>query len=427
MRASLLLLLLALPAGAETTVTILHFSDYHSHALPFHTDQGERGGIARAVAYLRKEKRAGALVFNGGDTINKGAPPWSDKYQCAEWPWLNGIVDAMAFGNHDVDYGREAFERCAAAVKYPILSANTEGFRGHATFDVRGVRIGVFALAGKDFARLVQVPLEYRDPIAVAREAVRVLRDEQGADAVVMIGHQLVEDDYALAREVPGIDVIFGSHSHLERDLTQIPGTGTVYISPSQYLTHISRVELTVGDEGVRNVRGSLVRVDASMPEDRTIARRVRKMQRDLERDPRYRALFVPIGRLDTPLSTGEVAKATVAIMREATSADIAIATKSTFRGAMPAGVITLEMLHGVLPYENEVIVCSMSGEQAGRLLEVAGEKSYVAGSVAQRDRSYRVAATDYMTDIAYRDAFECDKEKAGITIRQAFSKVLKK
>src|SRR5688500_10215775 len=128
MRRLLLLLLLAIPAAAETRVTLLHISDYHSHALPFYTEEGERGGIARAIGYLRAEKRRGALVFSGGDTINKGAPAWSDKYGCADWPFWNGIVDAMAFGNHDADYGWDAFENCRASVRYPILSANTAGF-----------------------------------------------------------------------------------------------------------------------------------------------------------------------------------------------------------------------------------------------------------------------------------------------------------
>ena len=96
-----------------TRITLLHFSDYHSHALPFYSEGREaQGGIARALAYLRAEKRRGALVFSGGDMINKGSPAWSDKYQCAEWPWFNGIIDAMALGNHDPDYGIAAFQRC---------------------------------------------------------------------------------------------------------------------------------------------------------------------------------------------------------------------------------------------------------------------------------------------------------------------------
>jgi len=44
MRGLLVLLLIAIPIAAETKVTLLHFSDYHSHALPFYTEEGERAG-----------------------------------------------------------------------------------------------------------------------------------------------------------------------------------------------------------------------------------------------------------------------------------------------------------------------------------------------------------------------------------------------
>lgn len=425
----LLLLLFALPLSAQT-VTLLHLSDYHSHALPFYTDEGERGGIARAIGYLRAHKRAGALVFSGGDTINKGAPAWSDKYGCAEWPWFNGILDAMAFGNHDADYGREAFDRCRAAVSYPILSANTDGFRGSAVFTVRGVRIGVFALAGGDFPKLVKVPgFTFSDPMAAARETVRKLREEEKASVVVMIGHQEVDDDYAMAKAIPGIDLIFGSHSHLKRDLTQIPGTNTTYISPSQYLTYVSRVELDVKDGRVTAVRGGVVPIDASLAEDRRIARRVTRMQRELERDPKYSELFVPIAKLGAPISTEALARRTVDLMREVARADVALSTKSSFRSPLPAGPLTMELLLGALPYENEIVVCTMTGEQVRRLLEVAGEDSYVSRLVTEIEaaKSYRVATTDYLAYVAYKEAFGCEKTMTGLKVREELRKSLTK
>jgi 5'-nucleotidase len=421
----LLLFLTALPLSADTTVTLLHFSDYHSHALPFYTDEGERGGIARAIGYLRAQKRAGALVFSGGDMVNQGSPAWSDKYQCGEeWPWLNGIVDAMALGNHDVDYGWEAFERCRKRVRYPILSANTSGFRGTAVFEVRGIRIGVFALAGDDFRKLVKVPLTFGDPVAAAKEAVRTLRDER-ADAVVMIGHQEADADYELARAVPGIDVIFGTHSHLKRDLVQISGTTTTFISPSQYLTYISRVELTVADGRVKSVRGGLVPVDESLPEDPRIARRVANMQRDLERDPQYRDFFTAIGRLDAPLSMEALARRTVDVMRDVTKADVALSTKSSFRQPLPTGPLTMEVLRAAMPYDNEIVVCTMPGTQLQRVLDAAGPESYVTALTIDPSRTYRVATTDYVAHVAYKDVFACDVTPTRLRARDEMRKRL--
>ncbi len=427
-RKLVLLSLLALPALAQkpATVTLLHFSDYHSHALPFYTEEGERGGIARAVAYLRNEKRRGALVFSGGDMINKGAPAWSDKYTCVEWPWLNGIVSAMAFGNHEADYGLERFQQCRDAVTYPILGANVTGFRGYSVFESRGARIGVFAIAGPDFPQLVTEPaFRFGDSVAAAREAVRELREKERVDLVVMIGHEHQDADYALARAVPGIDVIFGSHSHLMRELTKIPETETWFISPSQYLTFISRIEVTIESHRVTAVRGGLVPVDAKMREDRTVARRVRTLQRELEKDPHYETLFRPIGTLANALSVDALAKLTLETMRAVSQSDVALSTMSSFRGPLPRGTLTMELLQGALPYDNEIVTCTMRGDQLQRVLDFSSETFAAGVPPVDPERTYRVATTDYLAFVAYKDVFLCETARTGTRVRDELRKRL--
>ena len=160
-----------LPVGAgETRITVLHFSDYHSHALPYFSEHSpDQGGIARALGYIQSVKAAqkNVLVLNGGDMWNLGTPAWSDKYypDCTEWRWLSDAVDVMAFGNHDADYGWDALIACRGRVRYPILSGNlvdatgapllTSAGKSYVVKQVGDVRIGIFALAGPDFVRLV--------------------------------------------------------------------------------------------------------------------------------------------------------------------------------------------------------------------------------------------------------------------------------
>jgi 5'-nucleotidase len=432
--------LLFVSAGAQartTHVTLLHFSDYHSHALPFYSEgREEQGGIARAIGYLRAEKRRGALVFSGGDTINKGSPAWSDKYRCAEWPWFNGIIDAMALGNHEPDYGFDEMQSCLRGIRYPVLSANTTGFVSSRVFVRNGICIGVFAIAGSDFKTLVKDPLlHFGDPVAAARDAVRDLREKQHADAVIMIGHEQLEDDFALARAVPGIDLIFGSHSHLKRDLMPIEGTGTWFISPFQYLTYVSRLVLTFEGRKLTNVTGHLVPVDTRMPLDRTIAARVANMQRDLEHDPQYAPLFAVITTLPAPLSVDELAQRTVEIMRDSTHADLALSTSSSFRQALPPGRLTVEALRAAMPYDNEIVVYSLPGDVVQKLLAYgasrAGSDSFaiVAAPVTiDPARTYRVATTDFLarTAVGYRDFFAgVTAETPGLHVREEVRKRL--
>lgn len=427
-RTLFLSLLFAVASAAYgQTVTLLHFSDYHSHALPFYSEgKAGQGGIARAIGYLERQKKRGAVVFSGGDMMNKGAPAWSDRYGCVEWEWLNGIADAMAFGNHDADYGYDAFAKCRDAVRYPVLSANTAGFQPYTVIESKGVRIGVFAVAGPDFPTLVRVPeLRFGDPVSAARETVRRLREEERADAVVLIGHQHSHDDFELARAVPGIDLIFGTHSHLEHDLTKIPGTDTWFISPFQYLTYISRVELTFKGKRLEGVRGRLVRVDRTLPLHRAVAKRVAVLQRELESDPRFAALFVPFTTLKAPIDVADLARLTVRLMRERAGADVALSTASSFRQALPAGPIDAETLRNALPYDNEIVVAELPAGRARALLEYARSQrgdffAFADGSVG--GERVVVATTDYLARVAegYRDFFSgVALRRTGLRVRE--------
>jgi 5'-nucleotidase len=425
-------------ANARTThVTLLHFSDYHSHALPFYSEGREgQGGIARAIGYLRAQKQHGALVFSGGDMMNKGSPAWSDKYRCAEWPWFNGVIDVMAFGNHDPDYGIGELEGCLQTIRYPVLSANTSGFKGTRVFVVDGIRVGVFAVAGSDFKTLVKEPaFHFGDPVAAARDAVRELREKKHADVVVMIGHEHLDDDFALARAVPGIDLIFGTHSHLKRELTRIEGTSTWFISPFQYLTYISRVVLTFDGHKLTGVTGKLIPVDARMPADKTIARRVAAMQRELERDPNYAPLFATIGTLSAPLPVDALAQRTVEIMRDAAHADVALSTASSFRQDLPAGRVTMESLRAAMPYDNEILIYTLRGDVVEKLLGYGksrqGSDSFAivaAPKTIDPGGMYRVATTDYLARVApgYRDFFAgLTVETPGLRVRDELRKRL--
>ncbi|HEU4521981.1 MAG TPA: bifunctional UDP-sugar hydrolase/5'-nucleotidase [Thermoanaerobaculia bacterium] len=416
-----------------TTVTLLHFSDYHSHALPFYSEEGsDRGGFARAIGYLGRHKQDGALVFSGGDMMNKGAPAWSDRYRCAEWKWLNGIVDAMAFGNHEADYGYADFARCRDASSFPVLSANTAGFPPSTVLETDGLRIGVFAVAGPDFPSLVRVPeLRFGDPVAAARETVRALREDAKVDVVVLIGHEHGADDFELARAVPGIDLIFGTHSHLRQELTQIPGTKTWFISSGQYLTWISRVEMTFEEGALSQVRGRLIPVDSRMRANRTIAARLDAMQKDLVRDPSYRDLFVRQATLPAAMPADRLGQLAVDLMREAADADLAISTRSSFRKPLPPGPIDMETLQGALPYDNEIVVAELPGRRVRELLQYASTRdgdsaSYTSGS-ADGER-VRVATTDYLALVAsgYRDFFAgATVTRTGVRVREQVRKHL--
>lgn len=439
-------------SGCARTVTLVHFSDYHSHAVPFYAN-GERdaAGIARAVAYIEPlSRRDDVLVFNGGDTINRGAPAFSDRYRCIEWPWWNGIVDAMAFGNHDADYGAEAFRECAKSAAYPILSANMLDAGGvplfapngkrYAVFERRGVRIGVFALAGDDFAQLLKPetsPAEgvrYADRAVTAREIVRELRDVEKVNAVVLIGHAHNHEDEALAKKVPGIDLVLGTHSHIVADLHRIEGTSTWMIASGQYLEHLSRVDLRFERGKLASVAGEVVTMSAAMPEDAATKRKVVELEKALESDPAFAPLFVVAGTLDRELSIEAInernallGEFVMRVVRDASDSDIAMSTSSSFRAALAPGAVREADLRDALPYDNAILRYEVDGatlvaildraislrgtdsfvQFAGVTLGATGAGSVVDGVPIDLAKRYTIATTDYLAKVSpYRDLF---------------------
>jgi 5'-nucleotidase / UDP-sugar diphosphatase len=447
---------------ARTTVRIVAFSDYHSHALPFTSEgRADQGGIARAVAYLKEARRQPrTLVVSGGDMVNRGSPLWSDVYGCVEWRWLGGLVDVVALGNHDVDYGWEAFTRCREAARAPVLAANLVDGSGHPLLgadgkaylveDVGGIRIGFFALGGPDLARLVRpenLPpgAHWLDPIPVARDVVATLRDREKVNAVVFIGHQAREDDEAMARAVPGIDLILGTHSHYKGALATIPGTRTAMISPYQYLAYVSDVTLEFDGGRLKRANGTLVPMSADKPPDPAVATDVARLQGEMvaAHADRFRVIGrTESGLSDAGVSTGEspIGNWATEVLRRSAGAQAFMATASGFRGGLPSGEVTLEDFYAAIPYTNKVVVAELTGrqvldlvalsvartgsdgfsQQSGlryrvangrpvdvRILASGGqpEKGYV--SVA-RENTYRIATSDYQARVAagYKDLF---------------------
>lgn len=392
---------LTLPANV-TRVQVIHFSDYHAHAAPYFSEH-EAGvaGIARALAYVKQVKAAdpNLLVLNGGDMFNSGTPAWSDKYgkECADWKWWNGIVTAMAFGNHDVDYGWDSFVGCQKQAQYPVLSGNLVDAADNRIFSVDDmpylikkvgeVKIGMFALAGHDFTNLVKpanLPpgAKFSDPLAAARRIVKTLREQEKVDAVIFFGHQDRDSDFAMAKQVPGIDLILGTHSHYKGDFQTIPGTETRFISPFQYLNYLSHVELIFTDGTLHHISGRLVRMSPGLPEDSAINSEVAQMQRALESDPLYAPRFQVIGQaaveLDlTNIDRGEsvLGNFVMDTVRTATPANLAFSTASSFRASIPPGSIRLEDYLTAVPYKNSIYSLLMTGAQVQELLDFAVSK----------------------------------------------------
>lgn len=371
---------------------IYHLSDYHSHAVPSYAEgDSSRGGIARTIGLLKaaqKQYPNNLLIFSGGDTINLNNPIWSDAYNCTEWSWFNNILDGMALGNHEFDYGANSFNECAQRITYPIISSglvkDEDGqpyLPEYAIYQRAGLKIGVIAVAGDDFPNIVKTQTlpahtHWRtgsEKLKRVAQLVEKLRKQDQVDIVISIGHQYLAEDYQMAQTIPGIDLILGTHGHLKAPLTKIPQTNTYFISPYQYLDYLSHVTLAVKEGQLVTATGELIPINKDVPEDSLLAAKVATMYAGLK--SKYPERFEIIGEAATlidneGLFTGEsmIGDFAADIARQAVQAHAFFNTSSSFRAAIPPGPISRETYLTALPYNNQIVTVQMTGKQ---LLEV--------------------------------------------------------
>jgi 5'-nucleotidase len=228
---------------------------------------------------------------------------------------------------------------------------------------------------------LLPAGTHWADATETARSIVRTLRDAERARLVVLFGHQSTEEDEALARAVPGIDLILGSHSHHEGELHRIEGTQTWMVSPAQYLTHVSRVRVSFDASGALvRLEGGLVRMDDAQPQNARFAAEVATLRKALEqkRPDRFRVVGTSAGVLsDAGAFDGRSSLAEWATdaLRARAGAHVFFATASSFRASIPPGPVVAETFFTAVPYKNAVVVADLTGAQVRAWLTLSATK----------------------------------------------------
>jgi len=254
--------------------------------------------------------------------------------------------------------------------------------------------------------------------MGTAAEIVEEMKAEE-VDLIVFIGHAEYEETLEMASKVEGIDLIFGTHSHLKIPLTKIDGTDTYFISPYQYGTYAAEVVVYFGADGKKNISGSLIPMDSSLPEDPIIAGKVEKLKSELESDPAFTHLFEWIGEVETELSasnvnTGEsvLGNFVMDVIREASGANVALSTSSSFRASIAPGATVYEDLKNALPYVNIIYVYEVKGDTLEKLLNHSisqsgtGFFSQVSG-VRFVISDGKATAVEVQADLECPDSFE--------------------
>jgi len=395
---------LASPAQArDRLVTILHTNDIHGRHTPFHVAPGDataqtgdpgrapvgfdRSGRIGGFAHLagkvgeirRREGEGNILLVDGGDTFSDDFVGNETRGE-AVIRLMNALgYQFMALGNHDFDYGLERTRKLQQLARFPMRAANIleNGKpifgRPWQVFEVNGVRVGMLALGyhnsdetgSKDNIR----GLDFANGIDATRRYLPQIR--KSADIVVLLSHQGTAVDRKLAREVEGVDLIIGAHSH-DR-ITPPEKIGRTWIVQAlSDSAALGEVALRVGaDKRVKQVEGRVHDLwNDRIEPDPAIARMV------VDIDGPYRSRLEEviahsadrIGRQYKSESPFDILVGN--ILRRKTGADVAFMPGVGYGVSIEPGAVSRDRLYTLLPHPTKLVTLEMTGRQILSVLE---------------------------------------------------------
>ncbi|HUF34442.1 MAG TPA: bifunctional metallophosphatase/5'-nucleotidase [Gemmatimonadales bacterium] len=340
-----------------------------------------QGGLARVATVRNRLADQGRTIFVlAGDVLS---PSVLSRYyggrQMVEALNAAGL-DYATFGNHEFELDRDTLVARIAASSFLWLSANCGLADGTPfpkvqpwdTVRVSGHLVGLFGLT---LAGSYRGYVSCADPDSAARRAVDTL-SAVGADLIVGLTHQTVEADRDLLAREPRLDLILGGHEHEAHD-SVVSGRHVLKADANSRSAQFAT--LWGGKEKWRQAVG-LVRIDARLPDDTTVARVVEawadSLRRRLGPERRLGIAEVPIDARDATSRSRETALGNLVTdaVRAGTGADVALINAGAMRldDVIPAGPFTNYQVESIFLFADgtRMLRFPVTGARLRELLE---------------------------------------------------------
>jgi len=378
-------------ASTETTIAIMTTANILSCITPYTVDDDGKqftvGGLERIASAAKKIRSQvdGALLLSSGDDLMS---PFFSVFHGE--PEMRGMslagYDIVAPGNHEFDFGAEAYKDALNFATFPVVSANLvvddQELRNrilpYTIKEIAHIKVGVFGMMTPDFLKISNPGDDTtvnQDIISAAQKAVDSLLKEK-CDLIIALTHIGIELDRQLAKKVAGIDIIIGGHNHQYSYETY---GDTIIVQNGAKGEYLDVLRFTFAGGEIVNPTWEKILLDSTVgydPEIRHLIAPYMAQYKD--------RLGEGIGKSSLNLDAREdvvrrhesnlgnfIADSWLAWF---TYADIALVNSGTIRGnkVYPAGSITYLTVNEILPFRDEVVSIKINGDDLKQLLEIS-------------------------------------------------------
>jgi len=427
---------------------VLHTNDHHARIEPVANTDGSplHGGVSRRKALIdsvRAEEVLPVLLVDAGD-LSQGTLYYNRFDGQADLEFYNVMgYEAMAIGNHEFDKTQEVLANIIAQARFPVLSANIVAsaasplagkIQPTTIIEKDGQKIGIFSVSPEDTAELAlgaRENITFTSAIEASRQSVAALQ-AQGVNFIIGLTHVGITVDREIARQVAGISLIIGGHSHTPQGPMNNVGTppypeliagpngrGVPVFQDWEWGRWLGDFTVSFDATGkVIDIQGNPTEVAGSLPTDQGFEDRIAVFKTDIDaltkRVVGEAAVVLNGQRNDVRTKETNLGDLVAQVMLDKgrdDGAQIAITNGGGIRTSIDVGPVTVGEVLSVLPFGNTLALTTITGAQLKDALEngvsqiesVAGRFPQIAGFSFTYDPA--LPAKGRVTSIAYTGA----------------------
>ena len=417
-----------LQLSAQTSKTVrfkvIETSDVHGHFFPYDFMERKplKGTLSRANTYIKKERAKwgndNLLLIDNGDIL-QGQPCvyWSNYVMPVSENLAASVInymqyDAETVGNHDIEPGHKVYDKWIREVRCPLLGANIvkqgttsltspaspasiyDGLQPYSIHYIDGVKIAIIGMLTPAIPNWltdnVWKGIEFEEMTSCAKKWVKYLKEVERPDLIFGLFHSgrdggIITSDYeenataAVAREVPGFDIIFFGHDHQVHNewITNKDGERVLIIDPSCYVKNVAEAEIELtykkGHLVKKEIKGEIV----SVLDEEVDEQMVNHFQPQIDAAKDY--VNKKIGTFENSIYTRDCFFGNAAfsdlihnLQLSLTGADISITAPLSFNASIKAGEVTVADMFKLYRFENLLLVLRLTGEEIRKHLEMS-------------------------------------------------------
>ena len=397
-------------------LSIMHLNDTHARV-------DDYPKLVTAVKDFRSEN-PDSLLLHAGDVFS-GTLYFNEFRGQADLALLNLMgIDAFTFGNHEFDLGineggHQSLAEFIQKANFPFLGTNVdfskdpfvsdletgefvardanagEVFKGIVK-EVNGEEVGIFGLTTEDTVAISSVmEVKFENFVTAAEKAVEAF-EAAGINKIIAVNHigydsaLEVGNDLRLAREVDGIDVIVGGHSHTELSdavlIEKEDQAPTVIVQAGQYAEHLGTLNVSFDDAGeIISVANELVAVADLAADGEAVevlaeykeridqisqesigAEALKELANPRQGDGNLDSVRANETELGNLITDAMLAKA----KEKFPETVIAFQNGGGIRASIAKGDITVGDVMTVLPFGNDPVIATLTGQEIKNILE---------------------------------------------------------